>query len=44
MHPKVAGGRAAIVSDAEPVEGTVGVKTMLGIGGITACVVMRGAK
>jgi 3-oxoacyl-(acyl-carrier-protein) synthase len=41
MHPKVAGGRAAIVSDAEPVEGTVGVKTMLGIGGITACVVLR---
>lgn len=34
----------AIVTDAAPLEGDVGVKLMLGIGGITACVVLRGAR
>jgi 3-oxoacyl-(acyl-carrier-protein) synthase len=33
----------AIVSGNAPLEGSVGVKLMLGIGGITACVVLRGA-
>lgn len=46
MHAKVSDGRAAIVSDETPIAprlaaGAVGVKTMLGIGGITACVVLR---
>jgi hypothetical protein len=37
-HPeRIVGGSAAI-------DGPVGVKLMLGIGGITACVVLRGAE
>lgn len=45
LHPKIT-RRAAIVSDVAPLEGkaegAVGIKLMLGIGGITSCVVLRG--
>jgi hypothetical protein len=41
IHPRVR-RRDAIVTDAATLEGNVGVKLMLGIGGITACVVLRG--
>jgi 3-oxoacyl-[acyl-carrier-protein] synthase II len=40
VHPRIARSRA-IVSDEAPLDGNVGVKLMLGIGGLTACVVLR---
>ncbi len=40
VHPRVAQA-AAIVSDEAPLASDVGVKLMLGIGGLTACVVLR---
>jgi 3-oxoacyl-[acyl-carrier-protein] synthase II len=40
MHPRVP-RRDAIVTGEAKLDGTVGVKLMLGIGGITACVVLR---
>ncbi len=40
VHPRVAQA-AAIVSDEVPLGTDVGVKLMLGIGGLTACVVLR---
>jgi len=43
LHPRVQ-RKSAIVMAETPLEGDVGVKLMLGIGGITACVVMRGAR
>ena len=42
IHPRVR-RRGAIVTDEAKLEGDVGVKLMLGIGGITACVVLRSA-
>ena len=33
-----------IVTSTRPVSGTVGIKMMLGIGGITACVVLRAGR
>ncbi len=41
IHPKAL-RRENIVTDAAPLGAGVGVKLMLGIGGITACVVLRG--
>jgi 3-oxoacyl-[acyl-carrier-protein] synthase II len=41
IHPRVP-RHDAIVTDEATLDGKVGVKLMLGIGGITACVVMRG--
>ncbi len=43
LHPRVQ-RKSSIVMKETLLEGEVGVKLMLGIGGITACVVMRGAK
>jgi 3-oxoacyl-[acyl-carrier-protein] synthase II len=40
LHPRIP-HPAAIVTDEAPLDGTVGVKLMLGIGGLTACVVLR---
>jgi 3-oxoacyl-[acyl-carrier-protein] synthase II len=40
IHPRIARS-AAIVTDEARLEGDVGVKLMLGIGGLTACVVLR---
>jgi 3-oxoacyl-(acyl-carrier-protein) synthase len=40
LHPRIP-HPVAIVSDEAPLAGTVGVKLMLGIGGLTACVVLR---
>ena len=40
LHPKIPRPEA-IVTDEAPLEGDVGVKVMLGIGGLTACVVLR---
>lgn len=42
IHPRVR-RRDAIVTDGAKLSGRVGVKLMLGIGGITACVVLRAA-
>jgi 3-oxoacyl-[acyl-carrier-protein] synthase II len=42
IHPRVR-RRDAIVTGEAPLDGQVGVKLMLGIGGITACVVLRRA-
>jgi 3-oxoacyl-[acyl-carrier-protein] synthase II len=42
IHPRVH-RRDAIVTDSAKLSGRVGVKLMLGIGGITACVVLRAA-
>jgi len=43
LHPRVQ-RRGSIVMSETPLEGDIGVKLMLGIGGITACIVMRGAR
>jgi 3-oxoacyl-[acyl-carrier-protein] synthase II len=43
IHPRIA-RRAAIVTDEARLDGDVGVKLMLGIGGLTACVVLRRAR
>jgi len=43
LHPKVQ-RKSSIVMEEMPLEGDVGVKLMLGIGGITACIVMRGTR
>jgi 3-oxoacyl-(acyl-carrier-protein) synthase len=40
VHPRVS-RPAAIVTEESPLSGGVGVKLMLGIGGLTACVVLR---
>jgi 3-oxoacyl-(acyl-carrier-protein) synthase len=42
LHERVAQRGAIVGADRAPLEGAVGVKLMLGIGGITACVVLRG--
>jgi len=42
LHPRVT-RKTQVVTAARKVSGNVGVKLMLGIGGITACVVLRGA-
>jgi hypothetical protein len=42
VHPRVS-RREAIVTEEAPISGGVGVKLMLGIGGLTACVVLRRA-
>jgi 3-oxoacyl-[acyl-carrier-protein] synthase II len=41
LHARI-GHPEAIVTDGVPLPGDVGVKLMLGIGGITACVILRG--
>jgi hypothetical protein len=33
-----------VVTSARAIDGNIGVKIMLGIGGITACVVLRGCR
>jgi 3-oxoacyl-[acyl-carrier-protein] synthase II len=43
LHPRVRRPQA-IVSGEAPLDGDVGVKLMLGIGGLTACVVLRRAR
>ncbi|HYM95676.1 MAG TPA: beta-ketoacyl synthase, partial [Candidatus Sulfotelmatobacter sp.] len=43
LHPRVP-RPAAIVTGEAALHGNVGVKLMLGIGGITACVVLRGSQ
>ncbi|WP_394848286.1 beta-ketoacyl synthase [Pendulispora brunnea] len=43
LHPRVQ-RKGSIVMSETPLEGDIGVKLMLGIGGITACIVMRGAR
>jgi 3-oxoacyl-[acyl-carrier-protein] synthase II len=42
LHERIAHRGAIVGADGAPLEGAVGVKLMLGIGGITACVVLRG--
>ncbi|MCL2779137.1 MAG: beta-ketoacyl synthase [Polyangiaceae bacterium] len=43
LHPRVT-RPAQVVTSARKIEGDIGVKIMLGIGGITACVVLRGCR
>ncbi len=45
LHPRIPRPEAIVSEEVrlDPAEGPVGVKLMLGIGGITACVVLRGA-
>jgi len=43
LHPRVARPSAIVGPDEVPLEGDVGVKLMLGIGGITSCVVIKAA-
>jgi 3-oxoacyl-(acyl-carrier-protein) synthase len=42
LHERVRSPAAIVTSDGGALSGSVGVKLMLGIGGITACVVVRG--
>jgi 3-oxoacyl-[acyl-carrier-protein] synthase II len=42
LHPRIP-HPAAIVTGETPLDGHIGVKLMLGIGGLTACVVLRGS-
>jgi 3-oxoacyl-(acyl-carrier-protein) synthase len=41
LHPRVPHKEAIVADTAAPLSGGVGVKLMLGVGGITACVVLR---
>jgi 3-oxoacyl-[acyl-carrier-protein] synthase II len=43
LHERVRRPEAIVGGGGAPLDGSVGVKLMLGIGGITACVVLRGA-
>ncbi|MGA2447956.1 MAG: beta-ketoacyl synthase N-terminal-like domain-containing protein [Polyangiaceae bacterium] len=43
LHPRVLRPDAIVGPDEAPLDGDIGVKLMLGIGGITACVVIRAA-
>jgi hypothetical protein len=40
LHPRIPRPQS-IVTDEAPLQGDIGVKVMLGIGGLTACVVLR---
>jgi 3-oxoacyl-(acyl-carrier-protein) synthase len=42
LHERVRSPAAIVTNDGGVLSGSVGVKLMLGIGGITACVVVRG--
>jgi 3-oxoacyl-(acyl-carrier-protein) synthase len=44
LHPRIPRPSAIVAGDESPLERGVGVKLMLGIGGITACVVVRAPK
>ena len=44
LHPRIPHPEAIVADGAAPLTGNVGVKLMLGVGGITACVVMRSAR
>ena len=41
LHERVPNPGVIVTSDRAPIDGNVAVKVMLGIGGITACVVVR---
>jgi 3-oxoacyl-[acyl-carrier-protein] synthase II len=43
IHPRIRRSKAVVGLQEAPIEGNVAVKVMLGIGGLTACVVLRGA-
>lgn len=43
LHPRIPRPDAIVTSGAAPLSGEIGVKLMLGVGGITACVVLRRA-
>ena len=44
LHPRIPHREAIVSSTPVPLAGNVGVKLMLGVGGITACVVLRAPK
>jgi len=44
LHPRIPHREAIVAKESAPLAGDVGVKLMLGVGGITACVVLRAPK